>query len=162
MVSVGAVAGVMVLLCFVMGMMCIFIKKSPRRTSGSARTEASPSRTYVGQGQELQEQVQEQSLPAEEAGAEAPAGQQERGLEQEVMERLPLYQLPHALFHHHAQSVRNGEACPICLSPLLEGHFVRVLPPCCHTFHLPCIDQWFLTHSNCPLCRMGITFPHPL
>mmetsp|Transcript_119720 Transcript_119720/g.298608 ORF Transcript_119720/g.298608 Transcript_119720/m.298608 type:complete len:244 (-) Transcript_119720:162-893(-) len=50
------------------------------------------------------------------------------------------------------------EACAICLDVLLPGHPCRQLS-CNHTFHVGCIDQWWvkqdptLVAGNCPLCR---------
>ncbi|CAK8544996.1 unnamed protein product [Lathyrus sativus] len=43
--------------------------------------------------------------------------------------------------------------CSVCLSELVEGEKVRVLPKCNHRFHIDCIDMWFQSHSTCPLCR---------
>eukprot|EP00257_Ricinus_communis_P011325 XP_002532292.2 RING-H2 finger protein ATL52 [Ricinus communis] len=43
--------------------------------------------------------------------------------------------------------------CPICLSEFEEGEEVRSLPECMHSYHLPCIDMWLCSHSNCPVCR---------
>ncbi|KAK4262997.1 hypothetical protein QN277_028479 [Acacia crassicarpa] len=43
--------------------------------------------------------------------------------------------------------------CSVCLSEFQEDEHVRLLPKCSHAFHLPCIDQWLKSHSNCPLCR---------
>lgn len=40
----------------------------------------------------------------------------------------------------------------ICLVKLAEGNAVRHLP-CQHTFHTPCIDQWFQAKRyTCPIC----------
>ncbi|KAI4314488.1 hypothetical protein L6164_027391 [Bauhinia variegata] len=46
--------------------------------------------------------------------------------------------------------------CSVCLSEFQEGESVRLLPKCSHAFHLPCIDTWLKSHSNCPLCRASI------
>ncbi|KAF8402879.1 hypothetical protein HHK36_010971 [Tetracentron sinense] len=53
--------------------------------------------------------------------------------------------------------------CAVCLCEFKEGDEVRVLPECIHSFHVPCIDMWLRSHSNCPLCRT-VTAPsqHPL
>ncbi|KAK9129885.1 hypothetical protein Sjap_010372 [Stephania japonica] len=46
--------------------------------------------------------------------------------------------------------------CSVCLSEFQEGESVRLLPKCGHAFHLPCIDTWLKSHSNCPLCRANV------
>lgn len=46
--------------------------------------------------------------------------------------------------------------CAVCLSEFREGEVGRKLPKCNHSFHIDCIDMWFLSHSTCPLCRAGV------
>ena len=46
------------------------------------------------------------------------------------------------------------EVCSICLQPLNEE---KTITNCNHTFCTSCIDQWFNTGNNCPICREGIT-----
>ncbi|KAK6941021.1 Zinc finger, RING-type [Dillenia turbinata] len=46
--------------------------------------------------------------------------------------------------------------CAICLSEFEENQKGRVLPKCGHAFHVDCIDVWFSSHSNCPLCRAPV------
>lgn len=53
---------------------------------------------------------------------------------------------------------KNNDCCSVCLSEFQDGESVRLLPKCNHAFHLPCIDTWLKSHSNCPLCRASITF----
>ncbi|GMH17179.1 hypothetical protein Nepgr_019020 [Nepenthes gracilis] len=37
------------------------------------------------------------------------------------------------------------------------------MPNCQHAFHIPCIDTWLKSQSNCPLCRSAmIDQHHPL
>lgn len=43
--------------------------------------------------------------------------------------------------------------CSVCLSEFQENERLRLLPECSHAFHVPCIDTWLKSHSNCPLCR---------
>lgn len=50
-------------------------------------------------------------------------------------------------------------ACSVCLNEFKDGEAVRVLPECLHTFHVPCIDMWLYSHSNCPLCRTDTSTP---
>lgn len=52
--------------------------------------------------------------------------------------------------------------CAVCLSEFQENESLRLLPKCDHAFHLPCIDTWLRTHSNCPLCRASVvSLGHP-
>ncbi|XP_039173490.1 RING-H2 finger protein ATL52-like [Eucalyptus grandis] len=37
-----------------------------------------------------------------------------------------------------------------------EDETLRLLPKCNHAFHVPCIDTWLQSHTNCPLCRAPI------
>ncbi|XP_009782691.1 RING-H2 finger protein ATL51-like [Nicotiana sylvestris] len=46
--------------------------------------------------------------------------------------------------------------CAVCLSEFQEDENLRLLPKCSHAFHLPCIDTWLKSHSNCPLCRANV------
>ncbi|KAK1359210.1 RING-type E3 ubiquitin transferase [Heracleum sosnowskyi] len=50
----------------------------------------------------------------------------------------------------------EGTECSVCLSEFQENETLRLLPKCNHAFHLPCIDTWLGSHTNCPLCRAGI------
>ncbi|KAF5729713.1 hypothetical protein HS088_TW20G00077 [Tripterygium wilfordii] len=50
----------------------------------------------------------------------------------------------------------EGTDCSVCLSEFEEDESVRLLPKCSHAFHVPCIDTWLKSHSNCPLCRANI------
>ncbi|CAN8243965.1 unnamed protein product [Cochlearia groenlandica] len=50
-----------------------------------------------------------------------------------------------------------GSDCSVCLSEFVEKESLRLLPKCNHAFHLPCIDTWLKSHSNCPLCRSFVT-----
>ncbi|XP_076903594.1 RING-H2 finger protein ATL51-like [Bidens hawaiensis] len=43
--------------------------------------------------------------------------------------------------------------CSICLCEFEEDEELRTLPECLHSFHVPCIDMWLCSHSNCPICR---------
>lgn len=44
--------------------------------------------------------------------------------------------------------------CAICQE---EGNANKFETPCGHFFHRPCIQQWFKTKSNCPMCRQELT-----
>ncbi|KAM7259761.1 hypothetical protein ACFE04_015502 [Oxalis oulophora] len=50
----------------------------------------------------------------------------------------------------------EGTDCSVCLNEFQEGETLRLLPKCNHAFHIPCIDTWLRSHTNCPLCRAMI------
>ncbi|CAK8537551.1 unnamed protein product [Lathyrus sativus] len=50
----------------------------------------------------------------------------------------------------------EGTDCSVCLNEFHEDETLRLLPKCSHAFHIPCIDTWLRSHTNCPLCRAGI------
>jgi len=48
---------------------------------------------------------------------------------------------------------RAAALCSICISALVAGEKVKVLPPCGHCFHPDCVDAWLRSQASCPLCR---------
>ncbi|KAK9911177.1 hypothetical protein M0R45_035099 [Rubus argutus] len=47
--------------------------------------------------------------------------------------------------------------CAVCLSKFEHHDQLRLLPLCCHAFHLSCIDTWLHSQQTCPLCRSPIS-----
>ena len=50
----------------------------------------------------------------------------------------------------------EGTECSVCLGEFEEDESLRLLPKCNHAFHIPCIDTWLRSHTNCPMCRAPI------
>ncbi|KAL3532241.1 hypothetical protein ACH5RR_005762 [Cinchona calisaya] len=51
------------------------------------------------------------------------------------------------------ESEDDTAQCYICLAEYEEGDKIRTLP-CCHEYHVTCIDKWLKEiHGVCPLCR---------
>lgn len=50
----------------------------------------------------------------------------------------------------------EGTDCSVCLNEFREDETLRLLPKCSHAFHIPCIDTWLRSHTNCPMCRAPI------
>ncbi|KAL3504797.1 hypothetical protein ACH5RR_034638 [Cinchona calisaya] len=50
----------------------------------------------------------------------------------------------------------EGTECSVCLNSFQNDETLRLLPKCSHAFHIPCIDTWLRSHTNCPVCRAGI------
>ncbi|XP_052170707.1 RING-H2 finger protein ATL51-like [Diospyros lotus] len=55
----------------------------------------------------------------------------------------------------------EGTECAVCLAEFRDGESLRLLPKCGHAFHLPCIDTWLKSQSNCPLCRAAVVAAPP-
>ncbi|CAD5172552.1 unnamed protein product [Musa acuminata subsp. malaccensis] len=71
------------------------------------------------------------------------------GLEPQIIGSFPV--------HLHRASGTGEEAqCSICLSSVLEGDKMKVLPSCGHGFHVECIDEWLRAQTSCPLCRASL------
>nr|KYP68156.1 putative RING-H2 finger protein ATL5G [Cajanus cajan] len=75
---------------------------------------------------------------------------QSRGLDFSVVQSLPTSQFKK---NEGEQDKTVGVDCVICLGEFEEGEWLKHLPHCGHGFHVLCIDTWFQSHSNCPLCR---------
>jgi hypothetical protein len=55
------------------------------------------------------------------------------------------------------ESASGANECPVCLSAFVDEDVIRKLPPPCgHTFHKHCIDQWFHKSAACPMCKRSI------
>jgi CRISPR/Cas system-associated protein Cas10 (large subunit of type III CRISPR-Cas system) len=66
--------------------------------------------------------------------------------------------LPIAQFKkkNEEESSPSNNECAVCLGEFQEGEWLKHLPNCCHVFHTACIDTWFQSHTNCPLCRSHV------
>ncbi|KAK3226669.1 hypothetical protein Dsin_006531 [Dipteronia sinensis] len=75
------------------------------------------------------------------------------GVDEKILITIPI--LSYSTNETNAFRVDQSE-CVICLGELEDGEMVRLLPNCRHAFHVTCIDDWFLGHSSCPVCRSPI------
>lgn len=74
------------------------------------------------------------------------------GLDKAVVELLPTF-----VYYREAENIKGTVLeCAVCLEEFEEKETGRLLPKCNHSFHLDCIDMWFLSHSTCPLCRTSM------
>ncbi|XVF07787.1 hypothetical protein REPUB_Repub06bG0169800 [Reevesia pubescens] len=90
------------------------------------------------------DQDQEAGNPSDQNGEFA------TGVQRKILETIPTLSFSREKvkeFH------TDQTECVVCLGELEEGDAVRLLPNCRHVFHVPCIDNWFLAQSSCPLCR---------
>ncbi|OIW13522.1 hypothetical protein TanjilG_29263 [Lupinus angustifolius] len=67
------------------------------------------------------------------------------------LDPLVLRSLPIIVFQ--SEEFKDGLECAVCLCDVVDGEKTRLLPKCNHGFHVECIDMWFQSHSNCPICR---------
>ncbi|KAH0637083.1 hypothetical protein KY289_036998 [Solanum tuberosum] len=77
------------------------------------------------------------------------AASSSRGLDPSLLKSLPV-------FVYDAEFYNPPIECPVCLAEFENGETGRVLPKCNHCFHCECIDMWFQSHCNCPICRTPI------
>ncbi|GLJ06833.1 hypothetical protein SUGI_0049600 [Cryptomeria japonica] len=75
------------------------------------------------------------------------------GLEESVIRSIPVFK------YKAGDGFVDDTECAVCLSEFQENETLRLLPKCTHAFHVPCIDMWLSSHSNCPLCRANIVSP---
>ncbi|KAF7140555.1 hypothetical protein RHSIM_Rhsim06G0076900 [Rhododendron simsii] len=72
------------------------------------------------------------------------------GLQPSVINKIAVFK------YRKSDVLIDGSDCSVCLSEFQEDESLRLLPKCNHAFHIPCIDTWLRSHTNCPLCRAGI------
>ncbi|GAB2292021.1 hypothetical protein Dimus_026269 [Dionaea muscipula] len=58
--------------------------------------------------------------------------------------------------YKRGDGVIDGTDCAVFLSEFEEDESLRLLPKCNHAFHLPCIDTWLRSHTNCPMFRAPV------
>lgn len=75
-----------------------------------------------------------------------------RGASQAVIDQNTL---PHKYTRVKRNMDDDNEKCTICLCEFENGEDVRRLP-CMHLFHINCVDQWLVTNTKCPICRVDI------
>ncbi|XP_038992423.1 E3 ubiquitin-protein ligase RING1-like [Hibiscus syriacus] len=72
------------------------------------------------------------------------------GLQPSVIDSIAVFK------YAKGDGVVDGTECSVCLTEFEEDETLRLLPKCSHAFHIPCIDTWLRSHTNCPLCRAPI------
>lgn len=75
------------------------------------------------------------------------------GLQSTIMHSLPISQYKKG---KEEEPRASNYECVVCLGEFDEGEWLKHLPNCAHVFHVACIDTWFQTHSNCPICRSHV------
>ncbi|XP_065875063.1 RING-H2 finger protein ATL54-like [Euphorbia lathyris] len=72
------------------------------------------------------------------------------GLQQSIINSITVCK------YKKGEGLIEGTECSVCLSEFQQDEALRLLPKCNHAFHIPCIDTWLRSHTNCPLCRAHI------
>lgn len=83
------------------------------------------------------------------------------GLGDDAIRRLPVTMYRPGEAADGEQAADDEAAlCSICISALVAGEKVKVLPPCGHCFHPDCVDAWLRSQPSCPLCRCLLDAGH--
>ncbi|KAJ7538493.1 hypothetical protein O6H91_11G050700 [Diphasiastrum complanatum] len=97
------------------------------------------------------------------AGEEQPSMEAEEawvvvtnGLDEYLIRKIPVFTFK------KGEGVTESTECVVCLTEFEEEEPLRLLPKCSHAFHLPCVDMWLQTHTNCPLCRANVFKENPV
>ncbi|XP_028777993.1 E3 ubiquitin-protein ligase ATL4 [Neltuma alba] len=72
-----------------------------------------------------------------------------------VIDSLPIFTFSSIARRSSASDTTGGD-CAVCLSKFEQRDLLRLLPLCCHAFHVECIDTWLQSNLTCPLCRSAI------
>ena len=49
-------------------------------------------------------------------------------------------------------SSKKDDICVICQEDIKLNDIVRIIK-CKHSFHINCIDKWFIENKKCPMCK---------
>lgn len=77
------------------------------------------------------------------------------GLDQAFIDVLPVFTYEEIV----VGVAKEPFDCAVCLCQFSDNDQLRLLPTCCHAFHINCIDMWLLSNSSCPLCRGALVTP---
>ncbi|XP_052789448.1 uncharacterized protein LOC128223960 isoform X2 [Mya arenaria] len=71
------------------------------------------------------------------------------------MESADISHLPVHVYQPSATSDSDGDSktdCLVCMEEFQAGERLKTLP-CCHLYHVDCIDEWLRRNAVCPICR---------
>lgn len=60
-----------------------------------------------------------------------------------------------SITNNTSPTVDSRKQCPICIDEYEIGDEICSSPnkDCPHVFHVECMTEWLMKHSDCPLCR---------
>lgn len=105
-------------------------------------------------GQQQQQHPRAQEEQRAQAGAD-----KDRDKLAAILQSLPLevYEGGHGGAGDDSSADRGGStsvACSVCCTDYVAGTDVLRVLPCCHRFHIECVDRWFWSGSrSCPMCN---------
>ncbi|CAH8391840.1 unnamed protein product [Eruca vesicaria subsp. sativa] len=84
-----------------------------------------------------------------------------RGLDESAIRAIPIFKFKKrdvAAAGGGEDQNKSSQECSVCLSEFQEDEKLRIIPNCCHVFHIDCIDIWLQSNANCPLCRTSVSW----
>ncbi|CAH2038950.1 unnamed protein product [Thlaspi arvense] len=82
-----------------------------------------------------------------------------RGLDESAIRAIPIFKFRKrdVVAGGEEDQNKNSQECSVCLNEFQEDEKLRIIPNCCHVFHIDCIDIWLQGNANCPLCRTSVS-----
>ncbi|KAJ0245121.1 RING-H2 finger protein ATL1 [Hirschfeldia incana] len=85
-----------------------------------------------------------------------------RGLDESAIRAIPIFKFKKrdvvAREGGEEDQNKSSQECSVCLNEFQEDEKLRIIPNCCHVFHIDCIDIWLQSNANCPLCRTSVSW----
>ncbi|XP_010556898.1 PREDICTED: RING-H2 finger protein ATL16-like isoform X2 [Tarenaya hassleriana] len=78
------------------------------------------------------------------------------GLDESAIRAIPIFKFKKRDGGGEAEE-KSCQECSVCLNEFEEDEKLRIIPNCCHLFHIDCIDIWLQNNANCPLCRTSVS-----
>ncbi|XP_010442021.1 PREDICTED: RING-H2 finger protein ATL16-like [Camelina sativa] len=84
-----------------------------------------------------------------------------RGLDESVIRAIPIFKFKKRDDQNDGVFTggeeKSFQECSVCLNEFQDEEKLRIIPNCCHLFHIDCIDVWLQNNANCPLCRARVS-----
>ncbi|KAG2260365.1 hypothetical protein Bca4012_008517 [Brassica carinata] len=82
-----------------------------------------------------------------------------RGLDESAIRAIPIFKFKKRdVVQGEEDQDKSSQECSVCLNEFQEDEKLRIIPNCCHVFHIDCIDIWLQGNANCPLCRTSVSW----